>query len=457
MEVRLSKYCQVLEKNKKVLLFNSRNMEMVLLTHEKFHEHLNEDDISRLENIGMVGNINNELYTLKTVFPDHISKAYLLFGTDCNISCRYCTVKHNAEKYFYKGAMTNQVLAQSLEFLFEKNNGLEHITLYGGEPLLHKERILQFFQYLDALPHDRVPRIDLITNGILLDQDIIKELIRRDVLVIVSLDGLKRQHDTFRLDMRGKGTYEKVISGISVYREAGLRVGISMVLGKHNYRNIREICTELKQKYNIVSIGLTLPHMEPDVATNEHFNFYLYNHYGELLDICQKQGIWFEQGMKRILSLAEKSYYIYGCPSTPKGSMVRILPDGTVTLCENMGLRGLYHLGNVGKNILAVEEINNNQLFQQWYERCTNNNEKCQDCIAYAVCGMGCPYDAWLQSGTINCIESRSCSISRQAVKWYLDRVVEMAELSDANEIEILDVSERKRILLECPWEKKSY
>jgi len=257
--------------------------------------------------------------------------------------------------------------------------------------------------------------------------------------------------------MQGKGTYEKVISGISVYREVGLRVGISMVLGKHNYRNIREICTELKQKYNIVSIGLTLPHMEPDVAINEEFNSFLHSHYDELLDICQEQGLWFEQGMKRLLSFAEKKYYIYGCPSTPKGSMIRILPDGTVTLCENMGLRGLYHLGNVNAGILSVEEINNNPLFRHWYERCTNNNEKCRGCIAYAVCGMGCPYDAWLQSGTIDGIEARSCSISRQAVKWYLDRVIKMAELPDEKGIKILDISERKRILVECPWERKSY
>lgn len=457
MRINLSPYCHVLEKNGKVLLFDSRSLEMALMTESKFHGELNGEDIARLENCHLAGAGGEGMYTLESVFPEHISKAYLLFGTDCNISCQYCTVKHNAEKYPYKGAMTKDILCKSLALLFEKNIGLEHITLYGGEPLLHKERVLQFFQYLELLPPERVPKIDLITNGTLFDKDILKKLLQWDVLVLVSLDGMKTHHDTFRLDMQGNGTYERVVSGVAAYRDAGLRVGISMVLGMHNYKDIRSICTKLKKEYNIVSIGLTLPHMEPDVATDEEFDSFLREHYDEMLNVCQEQGLWFEQGMKRLLSLAEKKRYIYGCPTTPKGSMLRILPDGTITLCENMGLRGLYQLGNVNDIDLTLPAISSNPLFRQWYERCTNNVQKCRDCIAYSVCGMGCPYDAWLQCGTIDNIESRSCSISRQAINWYLDRVVRMAVISDTDKVKILDTEEKKKILVECPWEKRQY
>lgn len=455
MKFNLSPYCHILEKNGRVLLFNSRNLEMVLMTERKFHGGLNEKDIARLENCHLAGNSDEEVYKLENVFPEHISKAYLLFGTDCNISCQYCTVKHNAEKYPYKGAMAKDVLDKSLALLFEKNIWLEHVTLYGGEPLLHKESVLQFFQYLESLPPERVPKIDLITNGILFDEDISKKLLQWDALVLVSLDGMKIHHDTFRLDMQGNGTYEKVVSGILAYREAGLRVGVSMVLGKHNYKDICAICKNLKKEFDIVSIGLTLPHMEPEVAIDEEFDSFLREHYDEMLNVCQKLGLWFEQGMKRLLSLAEKKRYIYGCPSTPKGSMIRILPDGTITLCENMGLRGLYQLGNVNDINLSLSKIISNPLFRHWYERCTNNEQRCRDCIAYAVCGMGCPYDAWLQCGTIDNIELRSCSISRQAVNWYLDRVVRLANIADTNEVKILDIEERKRVLVECPWEKK--
>ena len=448
--MKLKPYCTMLEKNEKVLLFNNRNMEIILVSSEKFYNGLTQVDMEELKKMGFIGGMGEDLYSLKEFFPDHISKAYLLLGTECNIACQYCTVRHNAEKYYYKDFMTEETLDNSLCFLFEKNCGLEHITLYGGEPFLCKTMLKRFFEYLKCIPTDKIPRIDIITNGIIFEQEIVEELLRWDVLVLVSLDGMETHHDTFRKDKQGNGTYKNVVTGINAYRNAGLRVGVSMVLGRHNYKDIRTICIELKQKYDIVSIGLTLPHMEPDVALDKEFDFYLQNHYDELLDVCQEHGLWFEQGMKRLLSLAEKKKYIYGCPSSAKGAMVRILPDGKITLCENMGMRGLYQIGNVNEQTLSMESLINEEAFGEWYQRCTNNYERCQECEAYSVCGMGCPYDAYLQRGAIENIEYRSCSISKQAIKWYLNRVLTMGVLSE--NVEALDIEERKRVLVECPW-----
>lgn len=457
MEIKLNENCLKIEKDDRVLLFNNRNLEIVLMTKQKFNNGLNEVELEVLKSCAMTEDRKIEEYTLKEVYPEHISKAYLLFGIDCNISCKYCTVKHNAKKYTYKNGMSKETLSKSLDLLFEKNIGLEHITLYGGEPMLHKECLYQFFEYIENLPLDKVPRIDLITNGLILDLKIIELLKKWDVLVLVSLDGNKMHHDTFRLDMSGIGTYDRVVKGIVAYQNAKLRVGVSLVLGRHNYKDVRKICIELKQKYNIVSIGLTLPHMEPDILINKSFEYYLQNQYQEILDICQEQGLWFEQGMKRLLALAEKNRYIYGCPSTSKGSMIRILPGGELTLCENMGLRGLYQIGNVNNDKISMWDILNNEAFKSWYSRCTNNQEKCKTCKAYAICGMGCPYDAYLQNGTIDSIEERNCFISKQAVEWYLDRVIKLAQLPNLEKVKVLDNNERKRVLVDCPWEKKSY
>lgn len=453
--MRLANGCIKLERDNRVLLFNPRNLEIVVMTSDKFYSRLGSSELSELNDYGMLDNEEVAGYDLKEIFPVHITKAYLLFGTDCNISCKYCTVKYNTRNYPFQGVMKEETLNNSLKFLFEKNDGMSHITLYGGEPMLHRERINQFFDYLESLPIERVPRIDLITNGILTDSGIMERMKKWDVLVLISLDGAKQEHDVFRVDGNGKGTYERVVKGIKAYQKVGLRVGVSMVLGKHNYRNIRNICTELKRTYNIVSIGLTLPHMEQDIAIDNEFNNFLRYDYKELLDVCQEQGLWFEQGMKRLLSLAEKKNYIYGCPADPKGCMIRILPDGVVTLCENMGLRGMYQLGNVNEVGVQLSHMMETQQFLQWYRRCTNDYSECMECLAYGICGMGCPYDAYLQSGTINAIEQRNCYISKQAVSWYLERVIEMVDIADENCIKVLDISERKRILVDCPWKKK--
>lgn len=435
-----------------VLLFNQRNLEIAVLDRDKYENHMEESDWRTLERLCMVEGTEPEQYRLSDIYPTHISKAYLLFGTDCNIECKYCTVRHNAGKFYYHGSMTKETLADSLHFLFEVNKGIEHITLYGGEPLLHMDRLQQFFDYLEILPKNKIPRIDLITNGTIINQELLHSLKKWNVLVLVSLDGKEEIHDTFRVDKAGKGTYQKVISGIQIYRDAGLRVGVSLVLGKHNYKKINEICIFLKRQYDIVSIGLTLPHMEPDVVLNDEFENFLCNQYSQILDVCQQQQLWFEQGMKRLLALSEKTPYIYGCPATPQGCMIRILPDGTMTLCENMGLRNLYQLGNVSKQQLTMDDLINSKGFQRWYSRCTNGNTECQKCRGYAICGMGCPYDAYLQNGTILSVERRGCAITRQAVDWYLTRALRTIYIPEETQIKIPNIEERKHVLVECPW-----
>lgn len=435
-----------------VLLFNQRNLEIAVLDKDKYENHMQNSDWKILENLCMLEGTEPEQYKLSDIYPTHIAKAYLLFGTDCNIECRYCTVRHNAEHFHYHGSMSKQTLSDSLQFLFEVNEGMEHITLYGGEPLLHTDRIQQFFEYLETFPTNKIPRIDLITNGIIINQELLCTLKKWNVLVLVSLDGREEEHDTFRVDKAGKGTYQRVISGIQEYRNGGLRVGVSLVLGRHNYKRINEICAFLKRQYDIVSIGLTLPHMEPDVVLDNEFEDFLCKRYSQILDICQEQQLWFEQGMKRLLALSEKTPYIYGCPATSKGCMIRILPDGTMTLCENMGLRNIYQLGNVGRDQFTVDDLIKNEDFQRWYGRCTDDNPECRECRGYAICGMGCPYDAYLQNGTILSKERRGCAITRQAVDWYLDRAVRTIHIANKMQIKIPDIEERKSVLVECPW-----
>lgn len=152
-----------------VLLFNQQNLEIAVLDRDKFENHMQESDWKTLERLCMLEGVEPKTYKLSDFYPTHISKAYLLFGTDCNIDCKYCTVRYNAEKFYYHGSMTKETLANSLHFLFEVNEGIEHITLYGGEPLLHIECLLQFFDYMETLPKYKVPRIDLITNGIIIN------------------------------------------------------------------------------------------------------------------------------------------------------------------------------------------------------------------------------------------------------------------------------------------------
>ena len=83
--MRLAKGCIKLERDKRVLLFNPKNLEIVVMTSDKFYSRLGSSELSELNNCGMLDNEEVAGYDLKEVFPEHITKVYLLFGTDCKL------------------------------------------------------------------------------------------------------------------------------------------------------------------------------------------------------------------------------------------------------------------------------------------------------------------------------------------------------------------------------------
>ena len=425
-------------------------MEIALISKHALYQERSDNCITELRRLKMIG-MPDEGYSLNDEFPDHISKAYLLFGTDCNINCTYCTVKYNLDDSSPPLIMSEETLRHSVDLLFS-DKPVEHITLYGGEPMLHRQRLLQFFDSLKNVSPMYLPRIDLITNGTIYDVELMQKFKEYNVFVIISLDGNQEQHDAFRKDYEGKGTFARVIDGIHEYQHFGLSVGVSLVLGRHNYQSIGEICKKMKRELGVASIGITLPHIEPHVLSNREFEKFITNEYHTILEICQDEQLWFEQGMKRLKSLVEKRRFIYGCPTSSKGAMIRILPNGEITLCENMGLRGQFIVGNVNCKNIKKADIIENPLFRSWYSRCTNFFEECRNCRAYAICGMGCPYDAFLQNGTIMNVEKRGCSITKQAIDWFFNRILDAHKSPE--EIIVLEPSSRDEAIVKEPWKK---
>lgn len=115
-DLKLNDMTLKIQNDNTVLLFNQRNLEIVVLDRDKYEKHMQDSDWRILEKLCMVEGAEPEQYRLSDIYPTHISKAYLLFGTDCNIECKYCTVRHNAEKFNYHGSMSEETLENSLHF-----------------------------------------------------------------------------------------------------------------------------------------------------------------------------------------------------------------------------------------------------------------------------------------------------------------------------------------------------
>jgi uncharacterized protein len=93
------------------------------------------------------------------------------------------------------------------------------VVLHGGEPLLLGFTKLEYllFSLRDALPDEC--SISLQTNGILINKKILELCSNTRTTISVSLDGPKSIHDKNRVGHTGKGTYDKVLSGLNLLRE----------------------------------------------------------------------------------------------------------------------------------------------------------------------------------------------------------------------------------------------
>lgn len=96
----------------------------------------------------------------------------LYVSLKCHRHCYFC-FNPNQESYEHF-TRNKRNCVEELEQMFKQGQRLTHLALTGGEPLLHKKEMLEFFQYAK----DKSPRTHtrLYTSGDFLDREILQDL-----------------------------------------------------------------------------------------------------------------------------------------------------------------------------------------------------------------------------------------------------------------------------------------
>lgn len=150
----------------------------------------------------------------KSKFNHNVTSSTVLLTWACNLACIYC--------YEGAGTLTDTMSIDNAEkyikFMINRsemyNSRQMHVNLFGGEPLINIEC---GFYILDKLKHYCDNKkiefsCSIITNGTLLEDEIINRLYKYNCQSIqITLDGMKKTHDTRRLYKSGKGSFDKII------------------------------------------------------------------------------------------------------------------------------------------------------------------------------------------------------------------------------------------------------
>lgn len=118
----------------------------------------------------------------------------------CNLNCPYCYVGEERKK--------NELTTQEWFNIIEQIPFYSFVTIVGGEPLIRKD----FIEILEKTAKKTFGKLNVVTNGILINDEIIDALLRSKMMLLsVSLDGYGENHDK----NRGKeGIFQKIIENL---------------------------------------------------------------------------------------------------------------------------------------------------------------------------------------------------------------------------------------------------
>jgi radical SAM protein with 4Fe4S-binding SPASM domain len=162
----------------------------------------------------------------------------------CNLRCQHCYQEDfsKAKDLDWSGLkrISDNILTAVQEW-----NKTASIHLTGGEPLL-KPEIFLLLEELDRKPN--VKELGIITNGLCIDDDMIKKLSSFPKLrkMKISLDGADAETND---SIRSRGSFEKVIKNISVFRKKKrYEVILMFTVMKRNFESLLsllELCQEI--------------------------------------------------------------------------------------------------------------------------------------------------------------------------------------------------------------------
>jgi uncharacterized protein len=181
-------------------------------------------------------------------------------GAVCNLDCAYCFFL--SKEMLYPGSrfrMADEMLETYIRQLIEGHQAPAVMVAWqGGEPTLMG---LDFFERSVAYAEKhRRPgmsiEFSIQTNGTLLDDAWAAFFKAHAFLVGISIDGPRAMHDAYRVDRRGRPTFDRVMSGLEILRTHGVDYNTLTTLHRANadhpaevYRFLRDECGSRFHQY----------------------------------------------------------------------------------------------------------------------------------------------------------------------------------------------------------------
>lgn len=318
----------------------------------------------------------NELLLGKTILASKPLSIQILLTNKCNLNCVVCNFKNYHDGTVLDSGLVENILKTNPQLITVEWSG-------GGEPVLHPD----FAYFMDLAQSLQIKQI-LITNGLLLTEDIIKKIAEYNVNLVLSVDGHSKEiYEKIRVN----ANYETLMKNINIlnkYRKiyhSKSFVRIYYIVIKENYKYLTDMIDLIsKNNINEIFFKSDSTHSIFDIVSHGTIEMKqeLQNNLKNVLSYAKSKSIncMIDEGMREILLLNADNQYKKtnfkkeGFCLVP-WQQIRILPKGdvypTYFCCTP--------IGNI--NSMRLEDLWNSKVMAEYRAGILNHDDNiCNEC-----------------------------------------------------------------------------
>lgn len=390
------------------------------------------DEIAQLKADGV-------LFT-KDVYEEYIDKfknretvvkaMCLHIAHDCNLGCRYCFAEEG-EYHGRRALMSFEIGKKALDFLVANSGSRRNLEVdfFGGEPTMNFEVVKQLVEYGRSLEKtaDKKFRFTLTTNGLLLDDDILKFVNKEMANVVLSIDGRREVNDLMRPTRNGKGSYDIIMPKFKKVAESRNQANY-YVRGTFTHNNLdfsKDVLHLADEGFEQISVEPVVALPEEPYAIRSEDLPQIFEEYDKLaaeLVRCKKEGRGFNffHFMIDLNGGPCVAKRLSGCGSGCE--YLAVTPWGDFYPCHQFVGEEDFLMGNVD------DGITNTQIREQFKASNVYAKEKCRNCFAKFFCSGGCAANSYKFHGSINDAYDIGCEMQRKRVECAIMIKAAMAE-----------------------------
>lgn len=323
--------------------------------------------------------------------------------TACNLQCIYCQARSGDEKSY--GFMDEETAERAVDFALQSPNRELTFEFQGGETLANFKTIRHIVEYTEEHKKEKKINFSIVTNLLLLTDEIIDFVKEHNIGLSTSLDGCEIVHNHNRPFVNGDPSWRKVVEKIHIVQGRGIPLGAIETTTRFGLNYPHELIDTYRQLgfkrifiRPLTPLGYATKNWQKIGYSPEKFlKFYReclqyileLDRYGECM--AESHAMLF---LRKILCSDAGNYMELRSPCGGVVGQMAYFYNGDIYTCDEGRMLGemgdpIFRLGNVKKDTYD-NVVNSNSCKALMSSSFLQSIPECCDCVYQPYCGT-CP------------------------------------------------------------------